>query len=351
MTRLPTSIDLPRFVRTFAVSFACVTMLVSVHAMAEPTAAERSLAAALFDQGRTLMSEGKLDEACSKLAESQRLDPGGGTLLNLALCHERQGKIATAWTEFREARAIAKKDGRADREGAADTEIKKLEPLLTRVSVVVPAEAKVAGLTVEIDGVPVPEAGWATPFAIDPGTHAVAAKAPGYREWRSSIEIGNTGGSANVNVPSLEKDAGASSSPGPSASATSSAPKAPPIASSSAVTGPDVPKSSMRTAGFVVGGLGLALVGAGAITGGLAIQKNKEINDQCDDNTHLCPTQAGVDLSSDALTLAHVSTATFGVGIAGVVVGTILIVAAPKSTPGKVSLSVGPQSISVTGRF
>src|SRR5690349_10947186 len=131
MTRLPTSIDWARPVRVFALSLACVTTLATARALAEPTAAERSLAAALFDQGRTLMGEGKVDEACVKLAESQRLDPGGGTLLNLALCHEKQGKIATAWTEFREARATAKKDNRPDREAAADNEIAKLEPMLS----------------------------------------------------------------------------------------------------------------------------------------------------------------------------------------------------------------------------
>ena len=61
-------------------------------ASADPAAAE-----ALFREGRKLLDEGQLDAACSKLAESQRLDASPGTLGSLAQCHEKQGKTATAW--------------------------------------------------------------------------------------------------------------------------------------------------------------------------------------------------------------------------------------------------------------
>ncbi len=343
MIRLPTSIEWPRFARQVSISLACVVTFVSVHAWADPTPAERNLASALFDQGRTLMAEGKVDEACVKLAESQRLDPGGGTLLNVALCHVRQGKYATALTEFRDARTMARKDGRADREAAANAEIEKLEPLLSKISVIVPEDAKIPGLVIDIDGLPLPEVAWSTPFAVDPGTRVVTAKAPGYREWRSVVEIGKTGGTADVNLPKLEKD---TSKPSPTGSSISTPAMNTP-------TGPDAPveapKSAMRSAGFVVGGVGLAFLAAGAITGGLAIQKNGAADAICPTNE--CNDAGAIDLSHDALTFAHVSTATFGIGIAGLVAGTVMVVAAPKKGPAKMSLSVGPQFVSVTGRF
>lgn len=342
--------------RVSALIFAGAVLLTSVSANAEagrePTAAERSLAAALFEQGRTLMNDGKLDEACAKLTESQRLDPGGGTLLNLALCHVKQGKIATAWTEFREARAIAKRDNRPDRESAADGEIAKIEPQLFKVSIVVAPDVKVSGIVVELDGSPLPEAGWGTPFPVDPGTRAIVVKAPGYKEWKGSVEAAKTAGTADVNIPKLEKLGPSETKPppGPTPGGSATPPvkdPPPPIKS----TEPDAPMSSMRKAGFVVGGIGVAILGIGAVTGIAAKKKNDDADLICGDGSSSCPTDEGYQLSQDAYKLAQVSTAGFIVGLAGIGAGAIMIVMSPKNAPVKTSLSIGPQFVSVTGKF
>lgn len=349
MIRLPTSIDWLVHIRVFAVTFACAATLTAGHVLAEPTAAERSLAAALFDQGRTLMNEGKLDEACSKLTESQRLDPGGGTLLNLALCHEKQGKIATAWTEFREARAIAKRDNRPDRESAADGEISKLEPQLFKISVVVAPEVKIPGMTIEIDGLPLPEAAWGTPFPVDPGPRSIVVRAPGYREWKGSVEAARNAGTANVNVPNLDREGIGKGVVVPLPTGTSTVGNPPPGTTSTGPA-PDAPSSGLRTGGFVVGGLGLALVGVGAVTGAMAISKGNQVNG-IDCEGKFCNSQDALDTSNAGLKLANVSTATFAVGLAGVAAGTIMILVAPKKAPAQAAISVGPQFISVTGKF
>ena len=91
----------------------------AAHADGPPSQADRALARSLFDEARILMDAKRNAEACPKLAESDRLDPGGGTLLNLGVCHENEGKLARAWVELNEALSRAVRDGRKGREDLA----------------------------------------------------------------------------------------------------------------------------------------------------------------------------------------------------------------------------------------
>src|SRR5882672_9523038 len=106
----------------------------------------------LFDEGKRLMDAEDYAAACPKLAESQRLDPGNGTLARLATCHEKQGLTATAWSEFAELLTSAQRAGQADRERFARQRIAILEPHLSRLTIIVPADvATTAGLVVQRD--------------------------------------------------------------------------------------------------------------------------------------------------------------------------------------------------------
>src|SRR3954452_7512760 len=85
-------------------------------------------AEALFRQGRQLLSDGKTVAACEKFAASQHMNSSSGTLLNLADCHAREGKTASAWAEFLTAARMANGQHDEARADEAARRAKQLEP-------------------------------------------------------------------------------------------------------------------------------------------------------------------------------------------------------------------------------
>jgi hypothetical protein len=189
---------------------------------------EVALADALYRQARDLMAAGNYDEACPKLAESHRLDRATGTLLNLAACHERQGKLASAWLEFSDALPAARRDGRPDRAQFAEDHLTDLEPKLSHLTLSVPTDADDPNLELALDGILIGRAARGVPAPVDPGHHVVVAKAPGKQTWSQSIEIGLIADQETVTIPKLE-DAPASVV-APNAAAVPSAPEGRPPA-------------------------------------------------------------------------------------------------------------------------
>jgi serine/threonine-protein kinase len=286
---------------------------------------DRKLAESLFREGRALMAERRWKEACPKLQESWRLDPAGGALLNLAACHEAEGRTATAWLEFNEALSLAKRDGRADRMKAAADRIAALEPTLSRLTVRVAPQPGATGLEVRVDDVPLRPAAWGVAVPIDPGAHAVTASALERKAWRTELDIGASPESRVVDVPVLEIDA----TPLPPVGSASAAPSAPaPPAASPAAPRPQAPveRSSQKTVGYVVGGAGIAALAVGGYFGVRAIQKRADSDAQCPGEA--C-TLDGYELNREAKSAALVSDIGFGVGLAGLAAGLVLVLTAP----------------------
>src|SRR5687768_4769506 len=159
-------------------------------AFAQPSTAsktDQAAATALFYEARTLMQKGNFASACPKLEESLRLDYGIGTEFNLADCNEHNGKLATAWSGYLSVASSAKAKGQADRERVARQHAKALEPRLPKLVIEVPTP--IPGLEVKRDGVVVGNASWGTPVPVDPGTHRVAAVAPGKQAWETTTQV------------------------------------------------------------------------------------------------------------------------------------------------------------------
>ena len=139
---------------------------------------DRQIAQQLFDDGRVLLEAKRYPEACTKFAESQRLDPGGGTLLNLAVCHELEGKTSTAWSEFRDALGQAVKDERKDREDIARAHIVDLAPRLMRVVVHVPEAVAARDPEISLDRSKLPAPRGTRPSPSTPASTASASRRP-----------------------------------------------------------------------------------------------------------------------------------------------------------------------------
>src|SRR5258706_13281377 len=143
----------------------------SVRAHAQSPNSDLPLAQALFEEGRTLMLAHRYDEACPKFEESRRIDPASGALLNLALCHEKQGKTATAWAEYNDVVASTRREGNVEPQQIAAQRIRDLEPRLCRLSIVSSILPVPSALAVAVDGVELRSATWGTAIPGDPGRH------------------------------------------------------------------------------------------------------------------------------------------------------------------------------------
>nr|HMR07313.1 hypothetical protein [Polyangiaceae bacterium] len=124
-------------------SLAVATCLALIGWYGLARAEEPAAAQAAFDDGKRLVEEGRLERACAKFAESQRLDPAGGTLLHLADCYDRAEKTASAFHTYGAALAQARKDGRGDREQAAKDRLERLGPRMSLIRIDVPSTSRV----------------------------------------------------------------------------------------------------------------------------------------------------------------------------------------------------------------
>jgi hypothetical protein len=320
-----------------------------------------TLAETLFHEARRLMDEKNYAEACPKLAESQRLDPATGTLLNLAVCHEAQGKLASSWVEFNAVLSRARHDRRADREHLAREHLAAIEPRLSHVTLVVPDAAMVPGLEVKLDGATVGAAAWGISAPMDPGTHALTATAPGRRSWSTGFEISMATSHQTVQIPLLvaAPPAATVASPAPPSAASTEPPQSMPLlpsppsppASEDSPPPPPTPVSisTLRTAAYTVGGAGVAALGVGSYFGLRAFSKWSERNDNCVNN--VC-NETGNSAYNAAHTASLVADVAFGVGIAAIATGAFLWVwSRPPEPATRVSSAAGASSLSMSPSF
>jgi len=309
-----------------------VVMVVAVVMISRPRTAtgqeagtsDRIIAEALFRSARELMRAGHYAEACRKLEQSQRLARAAGTLLNLAVCHEHEGRLATAWLEYEDSLGLAVRLNRPDREAVIRERMAALEPRIPHVRIVVADDARVEGLAISHDGTEVPEVSWGVRLSLDLGKHTFRATAPGYRPWSTEIAV-SEGENVTVVVPRLMRmDSETTAADGRPSSTSAPARVQPPAAdrgpTEKTAAGADS-AVELRTAAWVGGGLGAAALAAGAWYGVRALQKRSESDRYCFSSG--CYVE-GVALNQEAHDNAIRSNVLLGAG--AVLVGSALVV-------------------------
>jgi hypothetical protein len=224
-------------------------------ARAQPKPAEVARAATLADRARERLAANEIDQACALFAESYGNDPQVGTLFDLAVCHERAGRVASAFAELSSVAAMASKLGQSKRAEAARERARRLEPQLSRV--IFEVHERDPGLVVKVDGRALVagevRAGAAIP--VDPGAHFITASAPGKAPWKSTLAVVSGPHQATFEVPTLDD------APPEPVAAPSTAPP-PPFRVVTRVNQP------LRTGAWIAGAGalgGLAVGGAGAV--------------------------------------------------------------------------------------
>jgi len=307
-------------------------------------ASNRAAAEALFNEGRSLVASGKYTEACPKFEASQQLDPGLGTLLNLAECYEKLGKTASAWAEYKEAIPLARASGSKVRLDLATDRAAALEARLSMLTIrAIGSSEETTGLEVRRDGVPVQPAEFGSPIPVDPGPHSIEAVAPGKQKWVSTVHVADAA-KLTIEVPPLTPAAG--SAPAPAANSTPQPITSPPPAQ-------DATSSSggtQRTAAIVVGAAGVVGLGLGTVFGLGASSKWSDAKSQCSAYPYGCTSNALTEASS-AKSKASVATVAFIVGGAAIAGAGVLWFTAGSSKENSVAVGVGPGAAFMRGSF
>lgn len=307
--------------RAAVMATLCSGLLGSTPAAAQPH--DRAAGEALFEAGRDLMSKGQFDAACKKFEASQRSDPALGTLMNLANCYEKAGRLASAWERFEE--AAQKLPPGDDRLAVASARAAALKPRLPKLELTLD-EAAPKGTQVLRDDVVIDPGALGVAIPLDPGAHRIVVKAPG----RSDLEV-----SVDLREGQVVKRLLAVGAPGAGGAAE-------PGSGESWWSG-------KRMAGVAVGGVGVVGLATSLGMGAVAIAKKSIVAQHCNTTARTCDSAAALDAASAGKSASTVSSVAFALGVAALGTGIVLVViGAPDKGP---AASVGGVVLPGGGAF
>jgi hypothetical protein len=288
-------------------------------------------AEALFREGRTLARAGDWAHACPKFAESQRLDPAPGTLLNLADCEEHFGSVVKAREHF----ALAASGFPANVKGHAEAlaRANALEGKVAHLRIKLASDLPPT-VTVRYDNVIVDPATVGRSMEADPGTHEVVLSLTEHPEQRYTVTL-SAGESRELTldlgaaVPAEVRARVAAGPPPPEAPARR-----------------DGTRTALAATFLGVGGVSLVV---GTVTGIVTLDDASTVRRECILNGRTCPTQQGVAAAAQGSSMSIASTVTLIAGAALAGVGAYFLFVPSKATYGAALVPfVSPGSAGLT---
>lgn len=284
-----------RFLRigTLAIMVALADFANPLAALAQSSTAP--VAELLFQEAHRELAAGRVHEACLKFAESQRLDPAVGTVLNLAMCHEREGLLASAWAEYSLVITLAARKGQKAREGYAREKCRTLEPRLNRL--VISRSAAKPDEVISLDGAQLGPSSLSAGIPLDPGVHRIEVTGPSRRAWTRDVSIEPQVSVVRIDIPPPEV-----------------AIPSTPIVSKESIATVDIPR---RIAGY-----GLATIGAVAAGFAVVYASNSAVRaSHADDARAEQDTALAQGLDDQASTLRTYAVIAGGLAVAGIGTG------------------------------
>jgi hypothetical protein len=293
---------------SFAGLCALGPLLVASSLHAQSLTQNKAMAEVLFREATELAAKGQHAQACERFEASQRYDAALGTILHLADCYDRVGRSASAWVWFVEARDQARASNQNEREQIASRRAADLERRLSTIRIDVAPEARLPGLTVEMNGAAVPASSFGVPIPVDPGRSYLLARAPGYSTWTQVLYLEPGPERRTVDLPPLSRAAPNRNSSEGTARARSGPP---------------------RWVGFALGGGGLLGLGAATVLGIRAHELDRQSRAECRSSDGNACNAEGKSLRDRAFGAANAATVAAVAGGALLAAGVTWVVLAP----------------------
>ena len=320
-------------------SLPCAPAAEAAPGAAKPAKPGKDPVIELFESANKLFGEKKYDAALLLFRQAYEQSQSPNAHLMMGKCLLALNRLPEAYDEFSATMREAAKRAETEAKYAAarDAAASELAPLEAKIGkVVITLVDAPAGARVLLGGVEVPKDKLGTPVAVTPGTLEIVAEglAQGTVTRREDVK----GGETKAVVFGREGQ-----TPGP---INTSAPIEKPV--------PETSGGTVRKVGFGVLGLGVVGMGLFAFGGIQGNAKFETLQKEC--GSTRCTDPKYTDVVESGKTMDLLANIGLGVGAAGLVAGTIMVIVGgpkpkPKTTEASVFIGPGQTMLSVRHVF